>query len=130
MSFFDKDALAKIIPKKVTATFKILEIGEVAEAYAYVVLLDIEEKPPLAVAVDLTPKYMAQAKQWNYGMLIKATIKSEISSFAEKAELYGWDKEICKKVLRETGYSWGSAITKFYFVGKISYKHLDDPINM
>lgn len=117
---FDKATLSKIIAKQVTATYKVLEIGNLIGAYSYVMLLDMDANPPLSVVVELTPKYMAQAQQWTDGTIIQATIKSTISTFAEKVEEYGWNKEMGERLLKEAGYSWDSAWLMYYFVGKIT----------
>ena len=54
------------------------------------------------------------------GTVIRATIKSEVFTIEEKMKEMGWSKEVCEKMLQETGYSWENALVKYYFEGEIA----------
>ena len=70
--------------------------------------------------VNITSEYSRQVLKWIKGKIIYATIKSEIYTIEEKInERKEWDKEMCEKILKETGYSMNNALVSYYFKGKI-----------
>ena len=53
-----------------------------------------------------------------------ATIKSKIFTIEEKInERKEWDKEMCEKILKESGYSMNDALVSYYFKGKIEERN-------
>ncbi len=116
MESFNKDTLQNIIPPTITAAFAVLEVDV---SQSGVMLVDITENPPLKLYVDVTPLYFEQVMQWKPGLTIRATIRSEIFTIEERVAEMGWSKEVCEKVLHETGYSWDNALVNYYFEGKI-----------
>jgi hypothetical protein len=116
LTFYDKDTLQKIIPPTITSVFAVLEVDPL---HFEVMLVDITENPPLKLYVDVTPLHFEQVMQWKPGLTIRATLRSEIFTIEEKVAEMGWSKEVCEKVLHETGYSWGNALVTYYFEGKI-----------
>jgi hypothetical protein len=117
MAFFDKETLRKSIAPKVTSVYQVLKF----DRYPYEVLLsDIMQRPPVDVWVDVSPVYVAQVLHWQPGTVIRATIQSEVFTIEEKVQEMGWSKEVCEKMLQETGYSWDNALVKYYFEGEIA----------
>jgi len=116
LTYFDKETLRNSIAPKVTSVYKVLKF----DPYPHEVLLsDIGQDPPLEVYVKVTPVYFKQVRRWKPGTRIRTTIRSEVFTIAEKAKEMGWSKEVCEKVLRETGYSWDNALTTYFFEGEV-----------
>ena len=116
MESFDKDTLQKIMPSTITSAFAVLEVDI---SQSGVMLVDMTQNPPLKLYVEVTPVYLKQVLRWKPGLTIRATIRSEIFTIEERVAEMGWSKEVCEKVLRETGYSWDNALATYYFEGKI-----------
>jgi hypothetical protein len=116
LTYFDKETLRNSIVPKVTSVYKVLKF----DPYPHeVLLLDIDQDPPLEVYVKVTPVYFKQVSRWKSGTSIRATIRSEVFTISEKAKEMGWSKKVCEKVLRESGYSWEDALANYYFEGEV-----------
>ncbi len=99
-----------------TSTFEVLKVEL---NYNEVLLADINQEPPLKVWVTLTSEYRILAVGWRKGVRIDATLRSEIFTIEEKVKEMGWDKEICEKELKKSGYDWDNALANYFFDGKI-----------
>jgi len=112
----DKNTALKAIAPKVSSTFEVLKVEL---NHNEVLLMDIKEEPPLKVWVTLVAEYIIQAMGWDKGKKIDATLRSEVFTIEEKVKEMGWDKEICEKELKESGYNWDNALANYFFDGKI-----------
>ena len=120
MLLLDKKSALKRVAPRITANFLILEVDILNFG---VLLQDTDQKPPLDAYVELTPENLQQAMRWKKGTKIYATVKSEICTIEEKVKeiggIKGWTREMCDKVLKETGSSWNDAVVQYYFEDNI-----------
>ncbi len=112
----DKNTALKTIAPKVSSTFEVIKVEL---NHNEVLLMDITQEPPLEVWVALTAEYRIQAMGWEKGIKIDATLRSEIFTIEEKMKEMGWDKKICEKELKESGYDWDNALANYFFDGNI-----------
>lgn|SRR2546425_3147489 len=120
MTWFDKDTLRNSIAPQVTSVYQVLHFDPYPSG---VVLSDIMQTPPLDVYVEVSPIYLAQVRRWAPGTRLRATLRAEIFTMAEKVIEMGWSKAGCEKVLHETSYAWDHALVQYYFEGKIEEIH-------